>query len=110
MIQTSESLGVSTTAVISHMESPLGRAVGNSLEVAESVECLRGEGPRDLRELVVMEGAMVLVSAKVVESLEMGKHKIKKVLDNGKAMEKFIKMLTKQVHTTNETGKEFDQS
>jgi len=94
--QTSESLGVSTTAVISHMESPLGRAVGNSLEVAESLECLRGHGPRDLRELVVMEGAMVLVSANVVESLEMGKHKIEEVLDNGKAMEKFTQMLIKQ--------------
>jgi len=94
--QTSESLGVSTTAVISHMESPLGRAVGNSLEVAESLDCLRGQGPRDLRELVVMEGAMVLVSAKVVESLEEGKQQIENVLDSGKAMEKFQQMLIKQ--------------
>jgi len=94
--QTSESLGVSTTAVISHMESPLGRAVGNSLEVAESLDCLRGQGPRDLRELVVMEGAMVLVSAKVVESLEKGKQQIENVLDSGKAMEKFQQMLIKQ--------------
>jgi thymidine phosphorylase len=94
--QTSESLGVSTTAVISHMESPLGRAVGNSLEVAESLDCLRGKGPRDLRELVVLEGAMVLVSAKVVESLELGKQRIKEMLDNGKAMEKFQQMLVRQ--------------
>merc|ERR1719483_1540102 len=94
--QTSESLGVSTTAVISHMESPLGRAVGNSLEVAESLDCLRGQGPRDLRELVVMEGAMVLVSAKMVESLEEGKQQIENVLDSGKAMEKFQQMLIKQ--------------
>ena len=70
------------------MESPLGRAVGNSLEVAESVECLRGEGPRDLRELVVMEGAMVLV--------------------NGKAMEKFIQMLSNQVHHI-QIDREFDK-
>merc|ERR1719357_2380302 len=81
LLRTSRSLGVKTTGVISHMESPLGKAVGNSLEVAESLECLRGHGPRDLRELVVMEGAMVLVSANVVESLEMGKHKIEEVLD-----------------------------
>ena len=70
------------------MESPLGRAVGNSLEVAESVDSLRGEGPRDLRELVVMEGAMVLV--------------------NGKAMEKFIQMLSNQVHHI-QIDREFDK-
>lgn len=94
--QTSESLGVSTTAVISHMESPLGRAVGNSLEVAEALDCLRGQGPRDLRELVVMEGAMVLVSAKVVESLEKGKQQIENVLDSGAALDKFQQMLVRQ--------------
>ena len=43
-------------AVISQMESPLGRCVGNSLEVKESLDCLRGGGSRDLRELVVLEG------------------------------------------------------
>jgi len=94
--QTSESLGVSTTAVISHMESPLGKAVGNSLEVAESLECLRGKGPRDLRELVVVEGAMVLVSANLVNTLEEGKTQIENVLDNGAANKKFQEMLVKQ--------------
>jgi len=94
--ETSESLGVSTTAVISHMESPLGRAVGNSLEVAESLACLRGQGPRDLRELVVVEGAMVLISAKVVDTLEKGKQQIENVLDSGAAMKKFQEMLVKQ--------------
>jgi len=87
---------VSTTAVISHMESPLGKAVGNSLEVAESLECLRGKGPRDLRELVVVEGAMVLVSANLVNTLEEGKTQIENVLDNGAANKKFQEMLVKQ--------------
>ena len=58
------------------MESPLGKAIGNSLEVAESLACLRGEGPKELRELVVVEGAMLLVSANIVSSLENGKKKI----------------------------------
>ena len=79
------------------MESPLGRAVGNSLEVAEALDCLRGQGPRDLRELVVMEGAMLLVSAKVVESLDKGKQQIENVLDSGAAMDKFQQMLVRQV-------------
>ena len=89
---------MSTTAVISHMESPLGKAVGNSLEVAESLECLRGKGPRDLRELVVVEGAMVLVSANLVNTLEEGKTQIENVLDNGAANKKFQEMLVKQVN------------
>ena len=96
-IQTSASLGVATSAVISHMESPLGKAIGNSLEVAESLACLRGEGPKELRELVVLEGAMLLVSANMVSSLENGKKKIEEVLDNGKALNKFKCMLIKQV-------------
>ena len=50
--QTSASLGLATTAVISHMQSPLGRAVGNSLEVGEALDCLHGRGAWDLRELV----------------------------------------------------------
>jgi len=94
--QTSASLGVATSAVISHMESPLGKAIGNSLEVAESLACLRGEGPKELRELVVVEGAMLLVSANMVSSLENGKKKIEEVLDNGKALNKFKCMLIKQ--------------
>ena len=79
------------------MESPLGKAIGNSLEVAESLACLRGEGPKELRELVVVEGAMLLVSANMVSSLENGKKKIEEVLDNGKALNKFKCMLIKQV-------------
>merc|ERR1711971_636764 len=60
LLQTSRALGVKTSAVISHMQSPLGLTVGNSLEVEESLACLRGGGPPDLRELVVTEGGMLL--------------------------------------------------
>merc|ERR1712013_249583 len=58
LLQTSRALGVKTSAVISHMQSPLGLTVGNSLEVEESLACLRGGGPPDLRELVVTEGGV----------------------------------------------------
>ena len=96
-MQTSASVGVRSVAVISHMESPLGRCVGNSLEVRESLDSLRGAGARDLRELVVLEGAMVLLSANMVPDLEAGKEKIAEVLDSGAALTKFKEMIVKQV-------------
>ena len=85
-------------AVISQMESPLGRCVGNSLEVRESLDCLRGGGSRDLRELVVLEGGLVLLSSNTVTDLEEGKQRIASVLDSGAAMKKFELMLKKQVN------------
>ena len=96
-LQTSASVGVKTVAVISQMESPLGRCVGNSLEVRESLDCLRGGGARDLRELVVLEGGLVLLSSNTVTSLEEGKQRIASVLDSGAAMKKFEQMMKKQV-------------
>jgi len=96
LVQTSEGVGVKTVAVISHMESPLGRCVGNSVEVEESLDCLRGVGARDLRDLVILQGAMLLTSAGKVENLDMGKEKIAAVLDNGVALEKFRQMVIRQ--------------
>ena len=83
--------------MISHMESPLGLTVGNSLEVSESLHCLRGGGARDLRELVVLEGGLVLLSSNCVQDLEAGKERIAAVLDSGAALDKFRQMLVKQV-------------
>jgi len=96
LVQTSENVGVRTTAVISHMESPLGKCVGNSLEVEESIQCLRGYGSRDLRQLVMLQGGLVLVSSGLVTSLEEGERRIRDVLDNGKALEKFRQMIVRQ--------------
>lgn len=96
LLQTSRALGVKTSAVISHMQSPLGLTVGNSLEVEESLACLRGGGPPDLRELVVTEGGMLLLSAGKVDSLEGGKQQISDALDSGSALERFRMMLIGQ--------------
>merc|ERR1719397_643660 len=70
--------------------------VGNNLEVEESLACLRGGGPPDLRELVVTEGGMLLFSAGKVDSLEGGKQQISEALDSGSALERFRLMLIGQ--------------
>ena len=75
------------------------RCVGNSVEVEESLDCLRGVGARDIRDLVILQGAMLLTSAGKVEDLDMGKEKIAAVLDNGVALEKFKQMIIRQVRT-----------
>lgn len=56
MVHTGQNLDIRTSAVITNMDSPLGLAVGNSLEVIEAVECLQGKGPDDIKELVVTQG------------------------------------------------------
>ena len=61
IVELSEACGVKTRALLTDMNTPLGRAAGNWLEVKESVECLEGRGPKDLRELVIHCAAHLLV-------------------------------------------------
>ncbi len=60
MVALGEEHGVRTRALITRMDTPLGRAVGNALEVAEAVEALRGEGPADLMEVTFALAAQML--------------------------------------------------
>ncbi len=85
-----------TVAVISDMDQPLGNAVGNALEVAESIETLRGAGPRDLRELCLVLGAQMVVLAGVASSPAEGRAMLERLLDNGAARAKFAEMVGSQ--------------
>lgn len=49
-------LGIKAVALITTMDAPLGKAIGNSVEVAEVISCLNGRGPEDLKELVIEQG------------------------------------------------------
>ena len=53
-------------------DQPLGQACGNFLEIQETVRCLSGEGPEDLEELVVVQGAQMLILAGLASSLKEG--------------------------------------
>src|SRR5690606_19977386 len=64
--------GKPVTAVLSDMNEPIGKMVGNALEVAESIEVLHGKGPADTRELTVVLGGEMLHAAGVVDSPESG--------------------------------------
>ena len=56
MVRSGGGLGIKTTAFITKMDDPIGKSIGNSVEVAEALECLQGKGPADLEELVCTQG------------------------------------------------------
>lgn len=96
MVKIGNNVGRNTMAIISDMSQPLGRAVGNGLEVKEAIETLRGEGPEDLTELVLTLGSQMVVLAKKAENLDEAREKLQEVIQNGKALEKFKVFLENQ--------------
>ena len=95
MVQVGESVGRKTVAVVTDMDRPLGSAVGNSLEVAEAVEVLRGAGPDDLREVSLELAANMLFLAGKGRPEEC-RRLAKEAVDSGRALEKFIRMVEAQ--------------
>lgn len=96
MVKIGNNVGRNTMAIISDMSQPLGRAIGNGLEVKEAIETLKGEGPEDLTELVLTLGSQMVVLAKKAETLDEAKEKLLEVIQNGKALEKFKVFLENQ--------------
>jgi pyrimidine-nucleoside phosphorylase len=96
MVRIGNNVGRQTMAVISDMSQPLGFAIGNALEVKEAMDTLRGEGPEDLTELVLVLGSQMVVLAKKAERLEEARAMLIEVMKNGKAIEKFKEFLRNQ--------------
>lgn len=96
MVNTGKRMNVSTTALLTDMNQPLGRMVGNAVEVNESVDALEGKGPADLMEVTLALGAELLVSTKRADSIEFAKEKLQQTIDSGAAREKFAQMVAAQ--------------
>ncbi len=88
--------GLETIALITSMDQPLGRAVGNALEVEEAILTLRGEGPPDLEELCLALGGWMLCLSKKVSDPEAGKDILKALIADGTALEKFRELIANQ--------------
>jgi pyrimidine-nucleoside phosphorylase len=89
-------MGVPTTGLLTDMHQPLGRMVGNAVEVNEAVESLGGGGPADLRELTLALGAELLVTSGQADSVDSAESILSDHLDSGRALEKFEAMVTAQ--------------
>ena len=95
MVKIGKSCGRNVRALLTNMDIPLGGAVGNSLEVIESIETLKGNGPKDLTELCLHICAEFLLEAKKFKSYEKAYESL--TFDNTKEVleeaEKFLKLI-----------------
>ncbi|MBS7009820.1 pyrimidine-nucleoside phosphorylase [Anaerostipes sp.] len=89
MIDIGKKAGRNMAAVISDMDQPLGRAVGNALEVKEAADTLKGEGPEDFTELVLTLGAQMLCMAGKSGSAGEARRILEQKISSGEAIEKF---------------------
>jgi pyrimidine-nucleoside phosphorylase len=96
LVTVATAMGKPTRAVLTAMDEPLGRAVGNALEVAESIECLRGNGPLDTMAVTYALGEQMLLLAKVVPTKEAAREKLDRAIHSGSALEKFREMIVAQ--------------
>ena len=96
MVDIGSSVGRKTIGVISDMDQPLGYAIGNSLEVKEAIELLKGNGPKDLLELTLTLGSYMLVCGKTARNFEEGKALLLDNINNGKGLEKLKEFVKAQ--------------
>jgi pyrimidine-nucleoside phosphorylase len=96
MARIGEDAGVRTVALLSAMEQPLGCAVGNALEVAETVAILSGEGPEDVTELCLHEVATLLVMARLAKTEAEGERRARKAISDGAGLAKLREVVVAQ--------------
>jgi len=96
MVTLGNQCGVNTRAVLTDMNTPLGRAAGNWLEVKESVDCLDGKGPNDLRRLVIVFAAHLLLQTGKAKTLAVAQKQATDCLDSGAPRAKWDEMIVAQ--------------
>jgi pyrimidine-nucleoside phosphorylase len=96
MVNIGKALGRQTIAVLSNMNQPLGRAVGNSLEIHEAADALQGKGPEDLMAVSLELGAWMLVAGEAVSNVEAGKDVLRQSVKSGAAWNKFLSFIAEQ--------------
>ncbi len=96
MIKIGEKHGKKTAALITDMNEPLGNAVGNTLEVIEAIETLKGKGPEDITKLSFEIAGHMILLGKKARSIEDAVESAKEVLYSGKALDKFRRLIDAQ--------------
>ncbi len=93
MVETGKLMGKKVVALITNMDQPLGEAVGNAVEVVESVKVLKNEGPRDVRELSIALGVEMLLIGGIARSRDEARKMLEDALEDGRAYEKWRQMV-----------------
>jgi len=96
LVATGNHMGVRTTALLTDMNQPLGRMVGNAVEVDEAVVALEGHGPSDLMEVTLALGAELLLSTGQTDTSKQARERLQKTIDTGTAREKLAEMVSAQ--------------
>jgi len=96
LVSIGRAMGKKVTALLTAMDEPLGRAVGNSLEVVEAIEILRGGGPDDLRALTVELGAEMLVLGGLSRDLESARGAVVSAIADGRGLLKLEEIVRAQ--------------
>ena len=85
-----------TVCVLTNMNEPVGHAVGNSLEIIETIECLKGNIPEDIKEIITAIGSYIIKLSGKSDDLEENKKMILENIQNGKAYNKFLELVKNQ--------------
>ena len=93
MVEIGKHMKRKVIALITNMDQPLGKYIGNALEIIETLDILKGRGPEDTTELTLRLGAYMLWSVKAVESIDEGYDLLKKKLYSGEGLRKFRQMV-----------------
>ena len=96
MLSIAKGMGVEATAYMTNMHRPLGRTAGHTLEILECLECLKGGGPSDLRELVLALGGEMLFLGKLASDHSDGEAQVARALDDGSALQVFHDVIAAQ--------------
>lgn len=96
LVRTGRAAGLRTEAVLTTMDAPLGRMVGNALEVIECVDVLKGQGPEDLTDLSVLLAARMVLLAGAAGSLADAERRVRGAIASGAGFEKFKAIVTQQ--------------
>lgn len=96
MVAIGKHIGLNTMAIISDMNQPLGYAIGNSLEVIEAIETLKGEGPEDLTELCLVLGSQMIVAGEKAATIDEARAMLQAVMKDGSALKLFGEFIKAQ--------------
>ena len=96
MVDIGNLYGRKTVALVTNMDEPLGKAVGNALEIKEAIDTLKGKGPEDLYELTLVLGSKLLYLAEKVDNEIDGRNMLIEAVNSGKAFEKFKELVRYQ--------------